>query len=71
MAIMVADAIDNRLVLCGAKLAAIGIRYEDQEEDVAHRQLVVVITRFTICPLIVDHMKQAVADVELPKQWLA
>lgn len=38
MAIVVADALNKRLVLCGAKLAAIGIRYEDQEEDVAHRQ---------------------------------
>lgn len=51
---VVADALSKRLVVCGARLSAMSIRYEDQREDVADRQLVVVLSRLTISSTIKD-----------------
>lgn len=44
--------------MCGPRLAAMGIMYEDQREDVADRQLIVVATRLTISPSIIDCIRQ-------------
>lgn len=36
---VVVDALNKRLVICGAKLSAMIISYEDQREDVANSHL--------------------------------
>lgn len=54
--------------MCGVKLGLMGIRYEDEQEDVADRQLKAVMGMLTIRPSIIDHMRQV--DDELLEQWL-
>lgn len=51
------DALNKSPVMCGAKLVAMGIRYEDQQEDVVDRQLVAVMARLTISLSIVDPIR--------------
>lgn len=54
--------------MCGVKLGLMGIRYEDEQEDIADRQLKAVMAMLTIRPSIIDHMRQV--DGELLEQWL-
>ena len=56
---VVADALSRRPVRCGARLVAMGIQYEDQQEDVVDRQLVAVLPRLTISPSILDRIRVA------------
>ena len=54
---VVADALSRRPVTCGARLAAMGLRFEDQREDVADRCLVAVMARLTISITIIDRVR--------------
>ena len=63
---VLADALSRRPVRCGARLAAMGIRYEDQREDVANRWLVAVLMRLTISPSILDQIRVTQPDDEQP-----
>ena len=54
---VVADALSRRPVTCGARLAAMGLRFEDQREDVADRRLVAVMARLTISITIIDRVR--------------
>lgn len=54
---VVVDALNRILVMCGARHAPMGIKYEDQFEDVADKQLVVVMARLTSSLSFVDHIK--------------
>ena len=68
---VVADALSRRPVTCGARLAAMGMRFEDQRADVADRRLVAVMARLTISTTIIDRVRQAQAEDQLPEQWRA
>ena len=63
---VVADALSRRPVTCGARLAAMGMRFEDQRADVANRRLVAVMARLTISTTIIDRVRQAQAEDQLP-----
>lgn len=54
--------------MCGPRLAAMEIMYEDQREDVTDRQLIVVTTRLTISPSIIDCIRQTPTIDEFPDQ---
>ena len=68
---VVVYALSRRPVTCGARLAAMGLRFEDQREDVADRRLVVVMARLTNSTTITDKVRQAQADDQLAEQWRA
>ena len=61
---VVADALSRGPVRCGARLAAIGIQYEDQREDVADKRLVAVLAQLTISPSNLDRIRVEQADDE-------
>lgn len=48
---------------CGARLAAMRIRYDDQRSDVSDRKLVVVIAKLAI--RVLDRIRQARDEDEL------
>lgn len=52
---MVADALCRGSVVCGAKLSAMGIRYEDQREEME------MLVMLTISPTIANCIRQAQA----------
>lgn len=54
-----ANALSKRPVVCGAKLEAMGIEYEDKREDVANRHLVIVLVRLTISSTIANCIRLA------------
>lgn len=56
---------------CGARLSPMGIKYEDQREDVAVQHYVLVLVRLKINLTIVDCFRQAQIDDKLPEQWFA
>lgn len=56
---LVADALRRRPIVYGARLATMGIRYEDQREDVAERYLVVVLVRLKFSSMIAKRIRQA------------
>ena len=56
---VVADALSRRPVTCGARLAAMGLKLEDQREDVADRRPVAVMDRLTISTTITNRVRQA------------
>ena len=62
---VIADALSRRPVTCRARLAAMGMSFEDQREDVADRHLVAVLARLTISPTITERIRQAQAN----DQW--
>lgn len=51
---MVMDALSRRPMECGARLSPLGIKYEDQREDVADQHYVLVLVRLKINLTIVD-----------------
>lgn len=65
---VVADTLNRNPVVCRARLSSMGIRYQDQREDVLDRLHVVVLARLMISPIVVDHIIQAQADDDLLKQ---
>lgn len=62
---VVVDALSRRQVACIPKLAAMGIEYENQREDVADRHLVAVLVRLTISLTIANHVVHAQAIDQL------
>lgn len=66
---VVADALNKRSIVCGARLVAIGIPYEDQREDVVDWHLVAVLARLTISPTMTNCIRQAQAVDQLPEKW--
>ena len=65
---VVADALSRRPVTCRARLAAMGISFEDKCEDVAARRLVAVLARLTISPAIAERIRHAQVDDQLLDQ---
>lgn len=59
---MVVDALSRRPVICGARLETMRVKYDDQREDVVDKQLIAVMARWTINPLIINYIRQAQAD---------
>lgn len=64
---VVVVALSRRMIICGARLAAIGIHYEDQSEYIANWYLMVVVARLAISPTIVDSIRQTQVVNQLPK----
>lgn len=56
-------------MLCGARLAAKEILYEDQREAVVDQHLVIVLARLTISLAMANCIKQAKVVDQLPEQW--
>lgn len=54
---VVVDALSRRSVICEARLAAMRIKYDDQREDIVDRQLIAVMARWTINPLIINRIR--------------
>lgn len=52
-------------MVCEARLAAMGIPYEDEREDVADRHFVAMFVRLTIIPTMRDRIRQAQAIDQL------
>lgn len=55
-----ANAPSMRLVVCGARLSIVGIRYEDQRGDVVDQHLVVVLVRLMIGPIVSGRHRQTI-----------
>lgn len=54
---MVVDSLSRRMIGCRARLLAMGIRYEDEREDVADQQLMAMLVRLMISLTIADYIR--------------
>lgn len=53
---LVVDALSRRPMLCGARLAVMGIQFDDQRANVSIKELIVVMTKLAISPTMLDRI---------------